>query len=742
MSSPLFPRQDYAIHCQTARAPDYYGLGVRLGIYFAWIQAYIANHFLPSEIASAADTNTIFLLALLTALIKCSSINMLEQIDGLVLMHLSGGTIFGILSLWGYRTRHYFDEGPMAIRHFGGFGTHSRLILSLGISVYGLWYWLFAVTGSLIPMGSPLEVGDLAVMPPNSPDCGTLYTFMFAKVRADGGIRIFYIIICILCTIYFGIMLLASSIAGWARVQTMLALGKQKRWADTSRLRFATGFNYHELQTIYKALRILNFAWLVYSVLLIEFTLNFNNVTAVLGGPNSNELHLPGQMLPLLIGAFGFVRICFLVFSDWRSPGDVEPSLSNDEKTRMRLEARTMHAKDLPLAFSPAMRREETMRRERDPGEVDGFERGRGWMARYLVSWLPWLSLLGYFRDEEVRGSEKRWSGYSGALQEREEFEFETPLERNERAPPLPDPVLDTANGFGLHLVYEPSSSPSLDIIFVHGLGGKSRRTWFKDRNPEFFWPGEWLPHDPDIGKARIFSYGYDAGFGSSSVHNAKSSIQDFAEDLLFQIRFGHDQNGQPFGIGKVPIVFVAFCLGGLVVKKAYILGLALRQYRDMSLHIATFIFLATPHRGTPIAEIFDGISGKNIPARTFIAEMRPNSAALEELNEKFCHDASNLLIFSFYETRKTEIGTGMSRLLVVGKDSAVLGYQGEISISIDADHHNVIKFANSNDTNYLKVLDSLKSVARQLLGEGHGLYAPLSFEKIEVRKHPDDSRI
>jgi hypothetical protein len=159
---------------------------------------------------------------------------------------LFSGTIFGILSLWGYRTRHYFDEGPMAIRHFGGFGTHARLVLSLGISIYGLWYWVFAVKGSLVAMGSPLEVGDQAIDPPNSPDCVTLYTFMFAKVRADGGLRIVYILICILCTIYFGIMLLASSIAGRARLQRMIGLAKQKRWADTSRLRFATGFKYHE----------------------------------------------------------------------------------------------------------------------------------------------------------------------------------------------------------------------------------------------------------------------------------------------------------------------------------------------------------------------------------------------------------------------------------------------------------------------------------------------------------------
>jgi hypothetical protein len=251
MSNACNITQDYGLRCQTTRAPDYYGLGVRLGIYFAWAQAYIANTLLPSEIASAADTNTIFLLALLIALIKCSSVNMLEQIDGLILMHLSGGMIFGVLSLWGYRTRHYVDSGPSAIRFFGGFGTHSRLILSLGISVYGLWYWLFAVTGSLIAMGTPEEAHSEELIirppdPPNSPDCATLYTFMFAKVRADGGIRIFYIIICVCCIIYFGTMLLASSIAGWARVRKMIELGKQHRWADTSRLRFATGFKYHE----------------------------------------------------------------------------------------------------------------------------------------------------------------------------------------------------------------------------------------------------------------------------------------------------------------------------------------------------------------------------------------------------------------------------------------------------------------------------------------------------------------
>jgi hypothetical protein len=163
---------------------------------------------------------------------------------------------------------------------------------------------------------------------------------------------------------------------------------------------------------------------------LIEFSLNFNNVKHVLGGPHGNELHLPGQILPLLIGLFGFVRICYLILETWRSPGgDVEPSLARAARTIH--EARTMHAKYLPLAFSPAMMRHSTSP-SHDPNEIDELGRGRGRTGRYLIAWLPWLSLLRYFQDEPVVGKEKRWSEYSGVPQEREKIEFSRPPRRVE----------------------------------------------------------------------------------------------------------------------------------------------------------------------------------------------------------------------------------------------------------------------------------------------------------------------
>jgi hypothetical protein len=86
--------------------------------------------------------------------------------------------------------------------------------------------------------------GGLEPMGPG--ECGQLWTFFFGKLHAKGGIRFFYITVCIGCIVYFGIMLLVSALAGYARVDKMVRLAKSKRWADTAKLRFATGLKYKE----------------------------------------------------------------------------------------------------------------------------------------------------------------------------------------------------------------------------------------------------------------------------------------------------------------------------------------------------------------------------------------------------------------------------------------------------------------------------------------------------------------
>ena len=241
-TSLLATRDSGTYECMSDRATDYYGLGVRLGIYFAWLGSYIANTLLPSEFAGAADTSAIFLLTLLVAMTNDSRTHQLTQVDGLVLMHLCGGTVFGVLSIWGYRTRLYNDHGPRAVRMFGGFGTHLRLAVSLGVSVYGMWFWLHGVNNSLVALGSELDEAE----PKNPEECLVTYTFFFAKVRADSGIRFYYTVVCACCALWFGIMFIVSTIAGLASFDKISSLVDFYNWGTLNRARYATGFSRKE----------------------------------------------------------------------------------------------------------------------------------------------------------------------------------------------------------------------------------------------------------------------------------------------------------------------------------------------------------------------------------------------------------------------------------------------------------------------------------------------------------------
>jgi hypothetical protein len=118
---------------------------------------------------------------------------------------------------------------------------------------------------------------------------------------------------------------------------------------------------------------------------------------------------------------------------------------------------------------------------------------------------------------------------------------------------PSPEPKRRLADTLGLDVIYQPTSTAPLDIIFVHGLGGASRKTWSKFQDPNLFWPQQWLPLEPEICTARVLSFGYNASFRAGSPRNI-SNIADFAKDLLFWMKFGKDDNTEDLEIGRVGI--------------------------------------------------------------------------------------------------------------------------------------------------------------------------------------------
>ncbi|MCJ1438602.1 hypothetical protein MMC27_007992 [Xylographa pallens] len=268
------------------------------------------------------------------------------------------------------------------------------------------------------------------------------------------------------------------------------------------------------------------------------------------------------------------------------------------------------------------------------------------------------------------------------------------------------------ADPLGLNIIYEPTSQAVVDIIFVHGLGGSSQQSWSKDRNPELFWPQQWLPNEPIISAARIFSFGYNATFqGRSNILN----ISDFAKDLLFSMRFATGDGGKQLNMGQLPIIFVAHSMGGLVVKKALILGQYDQYYKDIVQAIRAIIFLSTPHRGTNLAVALNRILTVSIfghSPKQYISELENNSLTLQDINEQFRGFASRLAIFSFFETFETVIGP--AKMMVLEKESSILGYPDEISKPLNADHHDVCKFTSRNDPNYLSVRNALCYLLKQ----------------------------
>lgn len=160
-------------------------------------------------------------------------------IDGLILMQLSAGYLFGCLSIWGYRTLRYHTAGPEAISNFGNFGTHCRLICVTAISGYGVWFWIEGVEDGLI-----IATNDSNETRPD--ECYPIVTYFFGTFPIRGGIRTLYIIMSCGCTFYFGLMIIAAILERGRHLTKWFSRDGNKRHVGHHRAVYETGFTHKE----------------------------------------------------------------------------------------------------------------------------------------------------------------------------------------------------------------------------------------------------------------------------------------------------------------------------------------------------------------------------------------------------------------------------------------------------------------------------------------------------------------
>lgn len=146
--------------------------------------------------------------------------------------------------------------------------------------------------------------------------------------------------------------------------------------------------------------------------------------------------------------------------------------------------------------------------------------------------------------------------------------------------------------------------------------------------------------------------------------------------------------------------------MGGLVIKKAYILARQFQEFELLAQRVSTIFFLATPHRGAEIAQLLTRILSVTAGARPFVTDLHRNSLATQSINDEFPQHCRDLQLYSFYETLPTSYGLGKG--LIVDKDSATLGYPNERTAYLNANHRDICKYTTPTDPNYMTVRNAL----------------------------------
>ena len=263
---------------------------------------------------------------------------------------------------------------------------------------------------------------------------------------------------------------------------------------------------------------------------------------------------------------------------------------------------------------------------------------------------------------------------------------------------------VDNSKGLlGLNLLYSPSQ-PLVDFIFVHGLGGGSRKTWSKTGSVTDYWPQDWLPKDPAFSTVRVHSFGYDSDWvrGKDNCLN----IHQFGKLLL-----GEMSVSPSLSQANTPIVLIGHSMGGLVIKKAYMLARQDAAYEALSERFHTLYFLATPHRGSDSAKLLNNILHFAYSSRAYVADLERGSGAVQSINDEFRNYSVDIDLWSFYETQKLKIG--VISTLIVDPDSATLGYPGERQMPVNADHRSICKFDTPTDPNYVILRNALASTVQ-----------------------------
>ncbi|KAL6874786.1 hypothetical protein J3F83DRAFT_728672 [Trichoderma novae-zelandiae] len=287
-----------------------------------------------------------------------------------------------------------------------------------------------------------------------------------------------------------------------------------------------------------------------------------------------------------------------------------------------------------------------------------------------------------------------------------------------------------------VNIMHTGDGEPNVDIIAIHGLDTKSPDTWTwrsKDGDKPSV---NWLS-DPDMLPAklkgvRIFTCDWPADLlqGADSV---PWTVGEFARRLLAGILDMRLPLATDAKHRDRPIVFIASCLGGIILMKALVM--ADRPESDYyAIRKATrgIVFLATPFRGTSFQDVAAWVepmlktwaSLRNRSVAQLLDSVKGSTYDLEQLVRGFtrlCQGTDHpCKVHNFYETRTTILQSKIlpACLLPWFGQAKLLVDRGSATLDIDSDplplerpHVVMNKFSGPRDADYEIVAGRLETL-------------------------------
>ncbi|KAI0903518.1 armadillo-type protein [Ustulina deusta] len=283
-----------------------------------------------------------------------------------------------------------------------------------------------------------------------------------------------------------------------------------------------------------------------------------------------------------------------------------------------------------------------------------------------------------------------------------------------------------------VHPPPEENTKTDVDVIAIHGLDTRSPDTWIWKSEPGK--PGvNWLSDKnmlPSIvTSARIFMCDWPSDLFEHSDYSQKT-FDEFARLLLAGIA-ARPRAANSSRQKERPILFIASCLGGIVLMKALVRTSP--EYHSVQRAVRGIVFLATPFSGTSFRDVAEwALPGLKTLAfiraekvSNLLYETKSNSE-LVKLRRDFttlCKEIGPLHMAAFYETGKTSLPRKLIPWLpgflaqekpLVGEESATLDVIHD-PLPLERTHLLMNKFSGPSDEQYNVVAGRIHNILERI---------------------------